>query len=477
MSNISELANVPQISFIENMTLQETEEQLKAEYARIYREQTGKELVLGEADAKTLLLKAFALIEYQTMQYADIKGQAELLKTSTGEALDALVALLGLTRQESKKATAKERFLLAEARADTVAVPAGTRVKTQGGRYFNTLDYAEIPPGATYVDTIVQAEEAGAESSGILAGEINILVDPIPYIASVSNVDESTGGLDVEDDDSLTERAYLAPSRFSCAGPRDAYEYHVREWRSDVTDVQITSPEPCVIAIYFVMEGGRLPNATEREELAEYISGENLRPLCDKVVCVEPEEVPYNIAFTYWIGGLKIHYYIRYMDDVIILGQDKETLHRWKAAVETFLREELALDLNSKTSIRPVCQGVEFVGVRIWPTHMKLRKSTVRRIKREVRKISALYAAGDMTRQDFYRRIASIRGLLKHTESASLRWRLNEIYRAELEKAKQKQLREEAQYEPFADHSGAGNGDGNAGTGYQDHGNPACRAG
>lgn len=174
---------------------------------------------------------------------------------------------------------------------------------------------------------------------------------------------------------------------------------------------------------------------------------------------------------------LKIHYYIRYMDDVIILGQDKETLHRWKAAVETFLQEELALDLNSKTSIRPVCQGVEFVGVRIWPTHMKLRKSTVRRIKREVRKISALYAAGDMTRQDFYRRIASIRGLLKHTESASLRWRLNEIYRAELEKAKQKQLREEAQHEPFADHSGAGNGDGNAGTGYQDHGNPACRAG
>lgn len=91
--------------------------------------------------------------------------------------------------------------------------------------------------------------------------------------------------------------------------------------------------------------------------------------------------------------------------------------------------------------------------------------------------INLLYATGYMTRQDFYRRIASIRGLLKHTESASLRWRLNEIYRAELEKAKQKQLREEAQYEPFADHSGAGNGDGNAGTGYQDHGNPACRAG
>lgn len=302
MSNISELANVPEISFIENMTLQETEEQLREHYARFYRELTGKELALGEADTKNLLIKAFALIEYQTMQYADAKGRAELLKTSTGDALDALVALLGIQRQGSTKATTTERFTLSEVRNETVAVPAGTRVKTQAGRYFNTLDYAEILPGESYVDVIAQAEEAGTESSGILAGEINILVDPIPYVASVANITDSTGGLDVEDDDSLTERAYLAPSKYSCAGPRDAYEYYVREWRSDVADVQIVSPEPCVIAIYFVMDGGRLPNATERESLAEYISGESIRPLCDKVVCIDPEEVEYTIDFTYWIA-------------------------------------------------------------------------------------------------------------------------------------------------------------------------------
>lgn len=302
MSNISQLANVPEISFIESMTLQETEEQLRAEYKRVYRELTGKELTLGEADTKNLLIKAFALLEYQTMQYCDAKGRAELLKTSDGDNLDALVALLGITRQEASKATATERFSLAEARSDIVAVPAGTRVKTQGGRYFNTLDYAEIDPGETYVDTAVQAEKAGTESSGILAGEINILVDPIPYIASVSNITDSTGGLDVEDDDSLTERAYLALSKFSCAGPRDAYEYYVREWRSDVEDVQITSPNPCEIAIYIVMENGRLPNATERASLTEYINGESIRPLCDKVTCAEPTEVAYSIGFTYWIG-------------------------------------------------------------------------------------------------------------------------------------------------------------------------------
>lgn len=143
---------------------------------------------------------------------------------------------------------------------------------------------------------------------------------------------------------------------------------------------------------------------------------------------------------------LKIHYYIRYMDDIIILGPDKETLHRWKAAVEIFLQEELALDLNDKTSIRPVRNGVEFVGVRIWPTHMKLRKSTVGRMKREVRAISARYAAGKMSRIDFERRAASIRGLLEHTDSASLRWRLNTIYQAEMYKAAH---RKGADNEPF----------------------------
>ncbi len=303
MSDISKLKNVPEISFIENMSLEETEEQLREQYLRLYRELTGRETVLADADTKTLLIKAFALIEYQTMQYIDAKGRAELLKTSTGEALEALSALFGITRQGSTKATAMERFTLSEARGDVVAIPAGTRVKTQNGQYFNTLDYAEIAAGEMYVDVIVQAEEAGMGSSGILTGVINTLVDPIAYVASVANTTESTGGLDVESDDNLTERVYLAPSKFSCAGPRDAYEYFVREWRSDVGDVQIVSPSPCVIMLYVVLKDGTLLNETEKEELLEYMSGETVRPLCDQVICGTPEEVSYSISFTYYIGA------------------------------------------------------------------------------------------------------------------------------------------------------------------------------
>ena len=112
MSNIAELANCPELSFIESMTLQETEEQLRELYTKYYREATGKEPEIGEADPLNLLMKAFCAMEYQTMQYADAKGRMEMLKPSTGDALDALAALVGLTRKEANRATATGGFTL-----------------------------------------------------------------------------------------------------------------------------------------------------------------------------------------------------------------------------------------------------------------------------------------------------------------------------------------------------------------------------
>lgn len=305
MSNISELANCPELSFIESMTLQETEAQLRGLYAQYYRELTGNEPDLGEADPTSLLMKAFAAMEYQTMQYADAKGRMEMLNTSTGEALDALAALVGISRKEPTKATAAVRFTLSEEQSSVVAIPAGTRVKTEDGKYFNTLQYAEVKVGETFVDVVVQAEEAGAGSNGLLAGSIKILVDPIPYVAGVSNTTESTGGLDTEGDDNLTRRIYLSPSVYSCAGPRDAYEFYAREWRGDVADVRTDSPSPDKVDIYFVIEdedGLRLPNTTELAEMKAYMSEETMRPLCDQVNCLAPDEVEYDIALTYWIA-------------------------------------------------------------------------------------------------------------------------------------------------------------------------------
>lgn len=284
------------------MTLQETEQQLRDEYLRLYQELTGKEGELAPADTKTLLIKAFALIEYQTMQYIDAKGRAEMLKTSTGEALDALAALLGIFRLGATKAMSMERFTLSAERPDVVAIPAGTRVKTQNGKYFNTVDYDEIPAGETYVDIVIQAEETGAEQNDISIGDINILVDPIAYVAKVENTIVSTGGIDIEGDDDLTERVYLAPQRFSVAGPKGAYEYFAREWRADIGDVMVTSPAPCVVVIYALLDSGELLTEEEKESLLEYLSDENIRPLTDQVQISNPTEIEYEIDIKYYIA-------------------------------------------------------------------------------------------------------------------------------------------------------------------------------
>ena len=97
------------------------------------KELTGQDAELGEADAKNLIIKSFSLVLYQVMQYVEAKGRAELLKTSTGDALDALAALFGITRQEAGRATCIVRFTLSGQRSEPTAIPAGTRVKTRTG--------------------------------------------------------------------------------------------------------------------------------------------------------------------------------------------------------------------------------------------------------------------------------------------------------------------------------------------------------
>lgn len=117
---------------------------------------------------------------------------------------------------------------------------------------------------------------------------------------------------------------------------------------------------------------------------------------------------------------LGIHYYIRYMDDVIILCNDKVQLREWKDKIENFLLTELELNLNSKTCIRPISQGIEFVGYRIWPEHVVIRKSTSLRIKRALKGMTVKYANYEITMQDVTSTLRSYLGMLEHCDSEAL---------------------------------------------------------
>lgn len=111
---------------------------------------------------------------------------------------------------------------------------------------------------------------------------------------------------------------------------------------------------------------------------------------------------------------------IRYMDDVIILSDDKIQLRSWKDRIEAFLLEELELNLNKKTCIRPISQGIEFVGYRLWPNRVVIRKSTSLRIKRALRGMRVKYSRYEVTFQDVTETLQSYLGMLEHCDSEPL---------------------------------------------------------
>jgi retron-type reverse transcriptase len=87
----------------------------------------------------------------------------------------------------------------------------------------------------------------------------------------------------------------------------------------------------------------------------------------------------------------QVKYYIRYMDDFIIIHNDKHYLHELLGKIENFLHDNLQLNLNPKTGIFPVSHGVDFCGYRIWATHIKPRKSTIKRAKKRFKRYAKIY--------------------------------------------------------------------------------------
>ena len=56
---------------------------------------------------------------------------------------------------------------------------------------------------------------------------------------------------------------------------------------------------------------------------------------------------------------LKARHYIRYVDDAILLHEDRDVLVGWKDAIEAFLAERLLLRLNEgATRLKPVSCGI-----------------------------------------------------------------------------------------------------------------------
>lgn len=59
---------------------------------------------------------------------------------------------------------------------------------------------------------------------------------------------------------------------------------------------------------------------------------------------------------------LKVKYYVRYVDDFVIMHEDKEQLRTWLAAIKQFLKEKLGLRLKNEVKVASLGNGINFLG-------------------------------------------------------------------------------------------------------------------
>lgn len=300
---IEQIANLPDISFIGDITLDNIKAKMVSDYQDKFLAETGIQVELKEGEPITLMLYACAVQIYQMYLNADKAGKMNFLKYAYGEYLDNLGALKGVTRQTESAAACTVRFTVSAVRPFVIAIPVGTRVTTQDAAiYFATDEYAEIPAGSNYVDVSCTALTTGIAGNGYEVGDITVMVDPIAYIGEVTNLTETAGGTEGESDESLADRIYLAPANYSVAGPESAYIYFTKLAYPGVEDVKVTSPSECEVDIRVIGENGELLSEEICQRIEDYINSENIKPMTDHVTVGSPTIATYNIDMTYYIN-------------------------------------------------------------------------------------------------------------------------------------------------------------------------------
>ena len=83
---------------------------------------------------------------------------------------------------------------------------------------------------------------------------------------------------------------------------------------------------------------------------------------------------------------LKIKYYTRYVDDIVVLSDNLEDVYRWREQIDTFLKRKLKLTLHpNKDKYGSVYSGIDFVGYVIKPRYTLSRQRVVGNLKNKLK--------------------------------------------------------------------------------------------
>ena len=121
----------------------------------------------------------------------------------------------------------------------------------------------------------------------------------------------------------------------------------------------------------------------------------------------------------------RIKYYGRYMDDFYIICSDKKKLQCILRDVRA-LMDSYGLELNQKTAIFPLRNGIDFLGFHSYLTDtgaviQKLRRDSSKRMKNKIKYWETAYPAGEVTKQEILRSFDAWDAHAAHGDTYSLR--------------------------------------------------------
>lgn len=292
--------NLPEINFIED-SLEDIITRNIKEFEEAYLSDTGKALTLYPGDKLRIYIYSKSLREYQMLQHINDLAKSNLLKYAPMDILRHMGAFYNVEPIEAKASISDMQITLSKTFETDYVIPKGTRFTPGENIYFETESEYKITAGELSTTVPITCMTKGIIGNNFVAGQINKLVDNLPFIASIANTITSHSGAEIESEESFRESIRLAPSKMAIAGPDEAYEARAKAFSTDILDAHAESPTPGVVQISVSMINGE-PTADELNDIQAFCSDKKYRPLTDNVTVVATTKTNYEIELTYYIS-------------------------------------------------------------------------------------------------------------------------------------------------------------------------------
>lgn len=186
-----------------------------------------------------------------------------------------------------------------------VEVFAGHRIQTQDGLYIFTVDEDTIIPAGTVISDPISctAQTSGTGPNDYGTNTINNNLDNSTGILPLDNgtwsntSDTSSGGGDPETDEAYRERLVVFNETKSTAGSRRAYEFYARSYSTNIVDAYAVNliQGSGIATVYILEKDGTIPSAATLQAVEDYLSADEIRPICDQVSVEAPTSVSFGL--------------------------------------------------------------------------------------------------------------------------------------------------------------------------------------